>query len=375
MGGVNSPPYIMNKIISYLVGFIMVSLALIPPIDFRLTMPGEYWPYLILIVGFLGFYLVCLKTSNWIKSICLISFLNCFTSNAPMISFNAYVSVVACCYFYVLCEKVKDYRPIFSMLQCLVVYEIFFVFMQFFGKDVLLNFHVATNCFATVGQHMQMASFAVILSSVLIVHNPTNILFPIIISFFCNSVGGFLSSCFGILITVWDKKYYRYISIIFCILLFTLWLLLSGKYNQNISFSNGSRIGVWFESIKLSLNHPFFGYGIGTYQHLFPILSFPEIKNHTIPWKTAHNCWLQLLFEMGIFGLSFFIFYSINLCRKLFRLTKRAIFVYQARICLAGLAMIGVNMMFHFPTRMIQTVPMIIFFLTYCEKVVKNGRN
>ena len=103
--------------------------------------------------------------------------------------------------------------------------------------------------------------------------------------------------------------------------------------------------------------------GFGTFKGLFPALGGMV----AIPWKTAHNCWLQIFFEGGGLWLTVAFGYFMSLAVRLFRNGG----TYS---CFIGLMMIGANMMIHFPTRMIQTVLLIIFFCAYCEGVLKNGR-
>lgn len=367
----------MKNLKAYIAGLMMCIMALLPPMYFQVKAPGEYWPWFVFISGFLGFYLFFIKVSYWIKTVGILGFISCFFSSAPVISFNAYFSLIAGCYFFLLCYRIDDYKPLFKMLQTVLFINIFIMLMQFMGKDVLLNFNVPVGCYGSVGQHMQTASFSVILTSALISFHPINIFFPLLASMFCKSVGGLICFVIGLMVLIKSKvpKTSFIIMLILAFIISSGWLVYSGKFIENTSLG-GARLGIWVELIRQSLINPIEGFGIGTFQHIFPALckmsNVYEIR-HSMSWKTAHNCWLQIYYETGIIGLIFSISYFIYLFKKLSDLIRRKIFKNQAIFCLAGLLMIVTNMMFHFPTRMIQCVLILIFFFAYCERIIDNG--
>ena len=362
----------MKNIRAYIAGAIMAVFGLVPPIYFSFDAPSEYWPWWIVMAGFAGFYTLFLNISPFIKVIAVGGFINCFFSTAPFISFTAYISLVACCYFYILCKNIKDYVPVFKILQCLLFFVGFMFIMQFFGMDRLLNFGRSRTfdgnyCFGVVGQHMQSGSFSVILAAALLPFSWFNISFPIITSLITNSAGTFLCSIVGFLSWIRCRKI-KISPVVFFGFFFTiflLWINCSNKFYQNFNYYDG-RSFVWYHSLRMAWEHPFAGWGMSTYKVLFPALG--GIKS--IPWKTAHNCWIQIIFEFGYIGFFVVLSYFGYLFISLWKLTRRASHRVQAYKCLAGLAMISVNMMFHFPSRMIQTVLIIIFFLAYCESFI-----
>ena len=129
-------------------------------------------------------------------------------------------------------------------------------------------------------------------------------------------------------------------------------------------------MAVSISAMKMSLTHWATGWGVGTFKAVFSSLG--GLKSQ--PWMMAHNCWVQMIFELGYFLSISVIIYYIYLVTSIFKLFRRAILRRESQICLIGLLMIGTNMMFHFPTRMIQTVLIIIFFLAYCQGVIYDGR-
>jgi O-antigen ligase len=116
---------------------------------------------------------------------------------------------------------------------------------------------------------------------------------------------------------------------------------------------------IWKKTIGLANQHPLAGWGMGTFKHIF---------NAYMPtYRSAHNLWVQVLFEFGYPGLIFVLFTTGFLA---IRLIKR-----NALTCLSGLAILIGSSLLHFPERQIQVVLIIIAFLAYCERSIKtHGR-
>jgi hypothetical protein len=153
------------KIHSYIASTILILLALIPPVPLFIPNPGMmWWTVLVVVFGFLGFLTLFLKTNIFIKIIAVGGFINCFLSAAPFISFTSYLSLLASCYFYILCTKVKDWNIVFKAILAVIIYNLFFMAMQFLGKDSLLNFGLGKNIVehGIIGNRMQLESFLLI---------------------------------------------------------------------------------------------------------------------------------------------------------------------------------------------------------------------
>ena len=381
----------METVKSYIAAGLMLMAGLMPGINYSLPMDAKYWHWWVLIAGFMGFYTLFLRVPVIIKFVSVGSFILCFFSAAPSISFTQYIIVSMCCYFYILCLNIKDYSLINKCLQCLLLFHLLFFFLQVFNADSLLNFGAKGRFYdnygaiqnpfnyGILGQNMQSASFIAILSAALTPFRAINLIAPFITSAICNSAGAFLSVSVGAMTYLFSKVNKKTVIEIsaFLFFVFFMWLIISNKFFANINMTStfsgegyyGGRLFVWIKSIELSLEHPFVGYGIGTYKGIFPALS----GMHSIPWKTAHNCWIQMVFETGFIFSSVLFTYYFYLLFKMGKLIKVKDHRDMAWKCLAGLLIIGTNMIFHFPTRQIQTVFIIIFFLAYCQKVVYEG--
>lgn len=345
------------KIYSYLAILIFSLLSIIPPINFIIQNPPlEYWLWMVLIAGFFGVLTIFLKTNLTLKLIAVGSFITCFFSAVPYLSFTAYVNIIACCYFYILCTKIKDWDIISKALQSVLLLNIIMLFMQFIGHDPLLNFGVfQMEHYGILGQHMQMSSFIVILSSILIMFNKWFIITPFIVSILCHSSWSFICAGLGVVVYAFhiDIQKSAIVFVLICTV-FLGWAIKDHKILENVDSKTG-RMAIWQRSIELSNQRPLQGWGLGTYKDLFPPLS----RLTCTPWRTAHNFIIQLVFEVGypltgclLFGLGCLLW---------------ALFKAELWFPLSGLVMILSDGLAHFPDRCIQMVPLMILFLAYCN--------
>ena len=354
----------------------MLMAGLMPAIKYSLPiiMDAKYWEWWITISGFLGFYTIFLRVPFIIKFIAAGTFALCFFSSAPSISFTQYIVVVSCCYFYILCLNIKNYETIWKCLQCLLLFNLFFFVIQLTHNDSLLNFGITGKAinYGIVGYRMQSASFITILSATLIPFHSFNLATPFVVSVICNAAGSFLAVSAGLIYLLSRKFGKRTIIWVSASLMsiFIIWMVTSGKLSSNMNMGfTGGRMLVWIRSLQLSMEHPFTGYGIATYKGIFPVLG----GIHSMDWKTAHNSWVQIIFETGYIFPSVLFGYFSYLFWSLLSMVKKNINRDMAVKCVTGLIIIGTDMMFHFPDRQIQTALIIIFFLAYIQKVVYCG--
>ena len=265
------------------------------------------------------------KINVFVKAISVYLFVSCFSA-PPLISFPSYISIVPRIYFYILCTKIDDWKPIVRALITILVLNQLLLLIQWVGRDSLLNFGLkAASCAGTVGNSMQLKSLMIIATAVLIA------------------------------ITKPRKRYVALAVLIF--------LLTSGyatKHNiiQHFLYARGP---VWLETFKLYLQHPIFGWGPAMFKTVFPSLVRGGFEAEGV-WSITHNCWLQLLFETGAIGFALVSGFFMYLFVKLKKINLYLFF---------GLAIIALDMMVHFPTRQINCVPIMIVFLAFCERKIK----
>lgn len=346
----------MKNIYAILACLIAVTLAVIPPIDFVIMNPqGKYWLWMVMLCACAGIGTLFIKTDWVVKVIAVDGLVNCFYSSLPYVSFTSYVSLVLCCYLYIMASRITDWGIIFKGLQVVVLLDLLIFLMQAIHHDPLLNFGLRdVRHFGTLGQHMQMASFGVVISSLLISFMSINFIVPFLFAFFCHSSWGFLSA--GVGMAIMTLKYNKYCALVFVCLL-VISALAWSLHEHKVTTISG-RLPVWQKSIHLANEHPWVGWGIGSFKDLFL-----PISRMTSQWKEAHNFILQLCFEVGYLRTGALLLGLGWLCWSLFKRNQW--------LLLSGLSMLLTDALVHFPDRMLQTVPMLVLFFAYTKCTLK----
>lgn len=286
-----------------------------------------------LIGGFLGVFFIFTKVDIILKVLSVYLFFNCFTSKAPYLSFTAYFSVILCLYFYLLCLKLKDWDFVYKAVLSIFILNIIFIINQLLGRDTLFNFGQTVPVrFGAIGNLMQLKSFMIILLAFIIAYGRFSII----------------------------KKYYRQafaLAVIFGIFYIA-------KHNA-VHWFLYARGPVWLETVKLSFQHPFIGYGIGTYKTMFPPLSNYICGSEGV-WMAAHNTFLQMIWEIGYLGVSLVAVFTGRLFYLIFK-TKNNHLIVGGLLLLYTLSV-------HFPDRRINMILIIFLFLALCQIQV-GGQN
>jgi len=143
------------------------------------------------------------------------------------------------------------------------------------------------------------------------------------------------------------------------ILAIALPILFAYKTGDFRVFSISGHGPVWKETAQLIVKNPV-GYGIGTYKMLFQYLCSQKVKAQLpkkMKWGRAHNSWLQMPFEVGVFGFLLFLGWLSSIAIKVKDPVKQT-----------GLIILATNMMTAFPERMVQSVLILLMFLAYCSQ-------
>ena len=349
----------IKKILSHTLPLIVAYCVLIPPIDFRIPAPYEHWHLTIAIVCMLGIRILFIRTNIIIKIIPMACLLSCFFSSIPTLSYNAYISIVACCYLYIGLTRMDSWEPMFNVLKSILIFNCILLGMQLTGNDNLINFGLDTvRNYGLVGHKMQFGSFSVILASLLGIISPLFFLFPLFVGIVCKTTWTLV--CAGVGFWCFSKtKLFKIFAIIVLIAAIVMGIK-TDKIQMNFNKIDGRR-ATWTRSIEMANEEPLTGWGPGTYKVMFPALA--DLTYTKVPWKTAHNDWVQLAFELGYILFTGIIIIWLFLLRKIIRSKNKALF--------AGFIVISLNMVAHFPTRMIQCVPLIITFFAYYDGMLR----
>jgi len=364
-----------KKVISYIIGLLVGLLAVAPPIGYKIpVIINSYsWLYMFTVSALLGVYLIFTKIPTTMKVLSIYLLVGCFISQAPYVSFNAYILCVGAMYCFLWVQR-NDFTPIIDMVCAAFFVQVIFTTLQLFGMDKLLNFDKTTPVFVgTILQYMRFSSLLAIMTPILVLKNKKFIFLIMVLAVLSQSLSFALSVILGIT-AYFLCKHRRYIKVtlissVVAMGAYCIW----DRVSISVAITCG-RVSVWADIIRticydtLNCKVPIkyyisscsidwkaiiFGRGLDTFLPLFPIF-----KHDLNPFPQAHNCWLQLWFEIGLIGLSILSVYYVKL---LIRLKKNPILV-------GGLICMGVNMFFAFPTRMTQTMLMMVVFLAYCER-------
>lgn len=359
----------------------MIALALVPPAVIKLPIIANtsFWIWLVLVAGFSGIVYKNTSANIWLKALALFCLATCFTAKIPYIAFTAYIMMALFFYYYLLCKKISDYTLIFKAVQGIFFINCVMLIAQLTGHDNLLNFnHETPVVLGIVGNPMQLASLLTICAPFLLVYRKWHIIPLLIFAIWIKSSGMILALGGGIIFYTWFtfKKFRMFITIgvALLIILFAWNDGLMAKFRQ----SGGDRWPIWVRTVQLANKKPIFGYGIGTYRVLFPVLAgeisgngqadwrYEYTTGNQMAWRQAHNCWLQLIFEIGYVGTAL----VFGLIGWLIWLFVWAVKTKENVIAASGLLIILLDLTVHFPDRMPQAILIIICYMAYYQSIL-----
>lgn len=372
----------MKKFLSYAVAISIGLLAVAPPINYDIPLLANsfYWLYMVIVAGLLGFFLIYQDIHVSLKVLAVYLFGVSFLSQAPAESFNAYILLVATVYFFLLCKQC-DYEIILNMVQAVFWIEILIAMIQHLGFDRLMMFNNPdkTIYFGTVFQQMRLASLFAVMSPFLLLKSRWYIIPIAITCILFKTLGYTFAVAGGVLIYSWFefKEYRRWIFLVtflFCAVCavrswthiyveivegrIPIWgvVIKTWCFDTSKNFHGyGSPLNPAVQTGPFDFQRFVFGHGMDTFMPLFPVYKYDPN-----PFPNPHNDFLKIAWEIGLIGLSGFLFYCGWLFRRVF---KRKEF-----ILLAGLVIIAVNMFFAFPGCMTQTVLLMVAFAALCDR-------
>ncbi|MDP2921542.1 MAG: tetratricopeptide repeat protein [Candidatus Omnitrophota bacterium] len=174
-------------------------------------------------------------------------------------------------------------------------------------------------------------------------------IFMLVMLIFIRSIGAYLSLCAAFLyiginfMPGVSKKAKR---IIFGGFIFLIVVILAlgaifwpkaQSYLKNRQLQNLMRVNVWAGSLNIIKSHPALGVGIGNFEYAYPLYRAEKEKEVTpkgIKYTKAHNEFLQVWSEMGIFGLLAFLGIIFFI---LFSSTRESVFIIGIRAALIAL--------------------------------------
>lgn len=373
----------MDKIISILLGIVTCLLIIAPPIPMNVPLMVNTfsWCFLIVCAGFFGCLVTQFAFPRVLKILSVYLLASAFVSQSPYLSFNAYVLVTICLYFYWAARKM-DVELFLKFIAGAFIFECVLTAFQLAGRDTMLSFDNNKSVFmGTVMQYMRYASLIAIMTPFLLLKSKWFLIPIVILCALSRSMSFALSLAVGfgtytlLSLKTWGKKLH---AIGLCLVVVVAYAAYDwGSIRGAVLPENGGRLISWLVILKTwcldtsqsilvdpwGITGPFnlqwllFGHGMDTFLPLFPIY-----KHDINPFAQAHNSWLQFLWEVGLVGFSLIVVYCVDLLRRLYRAKEILLF--------SGGVMVCVNMFFTFPERMTQTILLLVAFLAVCEQRV-----
>jgi len=136
----------------------------------------------------------------------------------------------------------------------------------------------------------------------------TFIVISIAVLFLTFSRGGWLALAITLaFVTILSQEYKKIILLVFILLFFLLSPLVSSRLLSIFDVGgDADRFKYWQAAFSMIKEHPFFGNGIGTF-----MANFSKYQPNLYP-AYAHNCYLQIWAETGIFSLISFVIFSFS---------------------------------------------------------------
>lgn len=360
----------MKKTFSYVLGLFVGLLIVAPRIDYTIpvVVNSYWWLYAIVACALLCFLACTLDLPMGLKLLVVYLFLGCFLSQAPYVSFNAFMLVVGafyCFYAFLLC----DFEVIIDFVCAAFFVQVFLIIFQQFGADKLINFDRSEPVFfGTVMQYMRLSSVFAVMAPFLLFRDK-KFIFPLVLLCILSCSSSFALALTAGVFVYWVTKTKRFF-LPAALALVVIGFYVVHDWSSWYAEIHWGRWTVWPEIIKTWVMNTlyaqpahlvgpvdwkaiFLGRGLDTFLPLFPLF-----KHDPNPFPQAHNDFIQLMWEIGAAGFAIFTAYF---SRLVYRLRSEPFY-------LGALACVGVNMFFAFPTRITQAMLLLVAFTAFCEK-------
>lgn len=374
----------MKKYITHAIAIIVAIFIMTPPWNIGVTcqVNNLLWLWSVALAGFFTFHYIHTNAPIPIKVLVLYAYIGSFFSVAPYWSFQMTIPMIALAYFYLACRQIEDFEPVQKAVQSAFFLICAFLIVQMFGHDTLYNFNrPQPMIIGTIGNKMISATLITCLAPFLLTYKKLNIIPLCIIAVMTRSLGMMIALAAGITVYAvlktigWKKK-----TILILAITAGMTLLFVLQFNHIKTEWGGGRGPIWKKTVELTMKRHVTGYGISSYQLVFPAMSkdltmlgkteewnIEEIKGTHIPALQTHNCWLQFWFELGDIGMAIIAFFVILLVSLFFLSPKND----KTITALTGLVILGTIMIFHFPTRLWHSVPVFICYLAFYETLMR----
>ena len=293
--------------------------------------------------------------------------------------------LVGCIWYALLIVLVKDTKYLLNTLCIITIMNILFANLQYCGLDPykIMTFGLMDS---STGHPTGLMANKNLLSALIAFSLPAFFrkgwwLFIPFVFYgltIASSTGGALAATIMTLIYFFlkdgkdalQRNFWKAIALIgwFCFFTFyidpplTIETAIEGKPQTKITNSLNHRTGAWTKGLKLYLQKPFAGYGIGHWKLIFKKMA----KSDESVMVQAHNEFIQGLFEMGILFPVIIIGYLISTIRR---------YKKEAILSITALGIIVLNSCVNFPFHVATTAVIAVTWLAILEISLRGNKN
>ena len=321
------------------------------------SLPGEvreWFSVFFEIALSLGLAAIIWNYNKWIASFLMLVTVSMFFPHYGLMGYLAGKAVFNGCIWYlfiVMFFSVYNLNTIYRMMRIITYFHISVALFQYLKLAGFINSEAVTGLMANPLELSALISFCLPAFLSLKGKRILLILIPVAGILLAKQFLGFVSLGAGIIFYL-AVVYRIYWPVIPVILAAALWYQFIDT--PGIDF----RLYVWKRAIMAWKQHWIMGSGIGHWKIVF---SKPMLVDGRV-WRTTHNEFLQMLFELGIGAAIIFIGYMIDIARKM---TRKAV------IPLTALVMVSVHCAASFPMHIAPTAMVAVTWLAIIDITLK----
>lgn len=291
------------------------------------------------------------------KWISLFAILVCFSSIFPQYDKATFLASHAVFYglvWYYIVYEVGNREHILNCMCIVALFNVLFLTLQFFNicpffEPISGDMDMCTGLMAN--QNEVSAVLALCFPAFL--RKKWAYLIPVILIglAFAKSFGGVLAVGVGVLWYLWRIN--KALSVAVSLVGMGLFLIID---TPGITH----RLETWIIATKLYIQHPIIGCGIGHWKYVFANI---DVGGHGVRMATAHNEYVQAIFEMGFMSILLIIGFVTTLLKR----AKTEIFVVVSLVIL-------INCFVNFPLHIAVTAYLILTWFALIDRGY-NGTN
>ena len=248
----------------------------------------------------------------------------------------------------------KEY--ILNTLCVIALINIGFLVLQSFGIALIFNHNGDTTCVGLMANPNEISAVLALCFPAFL-RKKWNLFIPIVLLglVLSSSFGGFIAVIVGSIYYLWKR-----INKVIIILGITATVILFMFFDTpGISY----RLATWIVGLKLYLEHPIIGSGIGHWKYVFSNISVNGMETRMLQ---AHNEYLQGMFEMGLPFLVILGGFLVTMWHRLKKLDD----IYKV-----AMIVILINCFVNFPLHIAVTAYMILTWIAIIDKGYHNEKD